>query len=208
MIKILVSLVLIFSFLGCRNYDSQRYIDNENHALESILHQMIDYQSMVQHNKMDTTNVKIFLFSTLDTIVCEFYRPGFSFNENGDLYPIVLSREKQKEYKAELEQYELDKKLFSPFINGKIKSRELDHKFEYSNLEVVLFSENLLSLNLKPNELGYMYVSRIVFDRNFKKGYLSFSFFCGQACLWRYNIEIHKINGKWEISRYFSGGIA
>ncbi len=193
MIKILIPLVLILAFFGCRNYDNQRYIDRENLAIESIIHQMIDFYSIVESNNLDTKNLKLYLISTLDTNIFESY-PGLFLDS--------------EEYKADLEKSSQEKKLFVTFRKGAIKSRELNHQFDYTNLEVVLLSESPENLSVSSNELGYLYVSRIVFNRSFSKGYLSFRFFCGEACAFGYNIEIVLIDNTWEISRYFSGFMA
>ena len=59
-----------------------------------------------------------------------------------------------------------------------------------------------------PNIFGYLFISRVIFKRDFTVGYLGYSFFCGGGCAWNNNIEIRKQDSKWKITKYFSGGIA
>lgn len=200
---------ILISLVGCINYETEKYFDQENKAINDIIPQMIDYHEMVKMNSLDTLNLKLFLIATLDTQIYEIYKPdGYVVSENGNNLPDEEITERQKEYEEDLEKYKQELKLFSALKNGSVKRRILDYKFEYSTLKIELIPERPHELNLKQNEFGYLYVSRILFNRSYDTGYLSFSFYCGEGCAWDNNIEIVKINGRWKISRYFSGGIA
>ena len=88
----------------------------------------------------------------------------------------------------------------------------MNYSFKSEKLNIELIKkekiETLENFDTKKNEIGYLFISRIVFNRNFTKGYLYFNFICGDGCGWGENIEIKKINGKWKRTESFSGGIA
>jgi len=90
-------------------------------------------------------------------------------------------------------------------------------EIRYSNLKVVPVFEkyegSIITVyneksKMNKNIFGCLGISRILFNRNFDVGYLSYGFYCGQGCFWCENVEIKKINGKWKISEHYSGGIA
>jgi len=204
-----IVILLVFSSLyGCRNYESDKYIIVENEAINDIIHQLIDYETIVK-NHLDTNHLKLFLISPL-------YVKGFDtyeipcFSEYVDRSGLTDSevKEYKEDYGKIYKRLKEEQKDFAPLIKGKFKERTLDYKFEYPNLQVELISEKYLFNELKQNEMGYLSISRIIFNRSFDKGYLSYGVYCGEGCFWENNIEIIKINGKWKISKYFSGGIA
>lgn len=209
MINKIFFLLVFLSFYSCRNYESEKYIINENKAINDIIPQLVNYDEMVKMNDLDTNHLVLFLISSLDTEIREIYEPrGFIISENGVKLPDAEINNGKRIYEEEYEKYEKEKRLFAPLQNGKLKKRILNYKFEYSNLQIELISNSPSDFKLNQNEFGYLYISRIIFNRNFNKGYLSFSFFCGEACAWDNNIEIVKVNGKWKISECFSGGMA
>ena len=191
--KLFIALVFL-SLCGCRNYESKEYIAIENEAINDIILQLIDYE-IIKTNHADTNHLKLFLFSSLDTMV-------YDIDESLLLESVYADDE------VRYERLKKELKKFAPFKEGKIKERTLDYKSEYSNMEVVLIPYSLFGEEFRENELGYLWISRICFNRRFDKGYLQYGFFCGEGCLWKNNIEIVKMNGKWQISEYFSGGIA
>ena len=207
--RLIVLFLVLSTVYGCRNYDSERYINCENEAINDILRQLIDYDEMVKMNDFDTTRLTLLLISRLDTITYDIYEPdGYVISTNGVKLPDSEIKENKKDYEERLEKFKKEQRLFAPLKNGKFKQRILDYKFEYSNLQVELIPEFPNILELKQNEYGFLYISRIIFNRSIDKGFLSYSFLCGEGCYWAGNIEIIKINGKWEISEFFSGGIA
>lgn len=181
--KLVCTLTVILLLVSCRNYNSQEYINEENQAINDLIPEMTNYNAMVKMNNYDTTILKLYIISCLDTSVYEFYKP-----EGNN---IGMNKEE---------------KSFAPLKNGKIKERSLNFNFRCKGLKIELKDENLFKVN--ENEFGYLTVSRIIFNKNFDIGYLSYSFYCGMDCFWAENIEIKKINGKWKISERFSGGIA
>ena len=181
----------------------------ENEAINNVIHQLIKYDIIVELNQLDTNHLKIFLSSSLDTAIYPISEPV-----DFDRY-FSVGNSTDAEIKAYKEQYDeyyknrkKEQKEFAPFKKGKIKKRTLDYKFEYSNLQVKLIEYPDKFEELKQNEYGFLYISRIVFNRHFDKGYLAYAFFCGEGCYWSENIEIVRVNGKWKISETFSGGIA
>ncbi|WP_461637132.1 hypothetical protein [Labilibaculum euxinus] len=185
MIKKMTILILLSSLIGCMNYETEKYIDQENKAINEIIPQMIKYHEMVKMNNLDTLNLRLFLISTLDTQICEINKPdGFVISENGVKLPNEEIKEGQKEYEENIEKYKLEMRLFSALRNGTLNKRVLDYKFEYLTLKIELIPEQNLDYKLKQNEFGYLKVSRIILNRKYDKGYLSFSFYCGEGCYW------------------------
>jgi len=208
--KILI-LFLIYLLIGCNNYNSEEYISNENSAIKDIIPQLTDFENMVDRNKLNTNNkLKLFLISSLNAYASEIHEPnGYVTSVNGIKVEKLEIKKRKKEYEEEYEKYKREKKLFRKLRKGKINKRILTTNFKYSNLKIELIPENKnRKLKLRENEFGYLFISRIVFNRTFNKGYLSYSFFCGSGCAWYSNIEIEKVKGKWIISETFSGGIA
>jgi len=89
------------------------------------------------------------------------------------------------------------------------KDQVMNYKFNVPNLIVKISKDSdLINHNLKKSDFGNLEISRIIFNADLNKGYLHYTFFCGQGCFWNNNIEIRKINDKWQIVKYYSGGIA
>ena len=199
-------LLALLSLYSCRNYESKEYITIENGAINDIIRQLINYDDMVKWNDFDTTNTKILLTSTLGTDIMNIDEP-----EDFDRY-FNINRIKDSEmeyykklYSKMIKNHKKEREAFAPLTKGKLKERIFDYQFEYSNLQIELIPEYS---ELKENEYGFLYISRIIFNRCFDKGYLSYAFWCGEGCYWSGNIEIIKVNGKWEMSEEFSGRIA
>ena len=233
MINRIFILLAFFTLYSCRNYESKKYITIENDAINDIIRQLINYDYLIKMNDFDTTNIKILLTSSLGTDIVSINEPSRMewvwTHVNGVKLPDTVIKAKEKRYEEAFKKYRRQESLFAPLQNGKLKKRIFDYQFEYSNLQVELipecpdkfeelkqseyydtFSRWLYSKcsELKENEYGFLYISRIIFNRCFDKGYLSYEFWCGEGCWWTGNIEIIKVNGKWEVSREFSGEIA
>ena len=210
MVKRIFILIVFSSLYSCRNYDSEKYINHENEAINDIIVQLIKYDVMVEMNNFDTNHLKIFLISSLDTAIYNIYEPE-EFERYYNVSKCTASEieEYKKEYEEMCKKHKKEQKAFMPIKKGVLKKRILEYNFSYPNLQVELIPECPEKFEkLKQNEYGFLYISRIVFNRYFDKGYLAYSFFCGEGCYWSENIEIVKINGKWKISETFSGGIA
>ena len=66
---------------------------------------------------------------------------------------------------------------------------------------------NIILTNIdKNNEEGENIIEKIKNKKTL--GYVSFSFFCGEACYWSAVIEIMKVNGKRAENREIAGLIA
>ena len=133
----------------------------------------------------------LYVESVLDTTTAYTFKPEENFTE---IEADELSKEEIEQIKLNFIQdsikYEREKKLFLDLKNDKIKKRPLNYPFKSTN----------------ENEFGYLFISRIIFNEDYTKGYLHYDFICGDGCAWDYNIEIVKIDDKWKISEYFSGG--
>jgi len=199
-------LLALLSLYSCRNYESKEYITIENGAINDIIRQLINYDDMVKWNDFDTTNTKILLTSTLGTDIMNIDEPG-DFDRYFNINRIKDSEMEyyKKLYSEMVKNHKKEREAFAPLTKGKLKERIFDYQFEYSNLQIELIPD---CSELKENEYGFLYISRIIFNRCFDKGYLSYEFWCGEDCYWSGNIEIIKVNGKWEMSEEFSGSIA
>ena len=210
---IIIVVLVIFSFSSCQNYESEKYIKMENKAINDIILEMTRFEEMKELNELRNEKLKLYILSTLDTITAYRIKPtGYDIGANGIDYSKERIERNKNKFEEDLKQYEFEKKKFLDLKNGIIKTRNLNYSIKNEKLNIELITrekvEALENFETKKNEFGYLFISRIVFNRNFTKGYLHFDFICGVGCAWDNNIEIKKVNGKWKIMEYFSGGIA
>ena len=208
-----IIILVIFCFSNCQNYESEKYIKIENEAIKDIILEITKFKEMNELNNWKNKKNKLYLISKLDTITAWISKPtGYYIGADGTYYSEEKIEKNKKEFELNLEKYEKEERLFSNFKNGKIKSRNLKSSFENLKLKIELIKtekiQKLKSFETNENEFGYLSISRIDFNRDFTKGYLHFNFICGIGCAWNSNIEIKKVNGKWKITEYFSGGVA
>lgn len=208
--KILFILITVVSIFSCKNYDSKEYIENENQAINDVILEMTEFDKMKRLNKWGNVKHKLYIIAKLDTISAWTQEPkGYTVEINNTRLSEKKIAENKKRYEDELKAYEKEKFLFKNLKNGKLKPRKLDYHFQNKNLEIKLVKAEKFEANkTMDNEYGYLFVSRVVFNKDFTKGYLHYEFFCGEACAWNNNIEITKVNEVWKITKVFSGGIA
>ena len=211
--SLIIVVLIIFSFSSCQNYESEKYIKMENEAINDILLEMTKFEEMKELNEFRNEKLKLYVLSTLDTTTAYTIKPtGYYIGANGIDYSKERIERNKNKFEEDLRQYEFEKKIFIDLKNGKIKTRELNNSIKNEKLNIELITrekiDGLENFDTKKNEFGYLFISRIVFNRNFTKGYLHFDFICGDGCAWDNNIEIKRVNGKWKITEYFSGGIA
>ncbi|WP_435263817.1 hypothetical protein [Tenacibaculum sp. nBUS_03] len=185
----------------------------ENEAINDIILEMTKFEEMKELNEFRKEKLKLYVLSTLDTITAYTIKPtGYDIGANGIDYSKERIEKNKNKFEKDLRQYEFEKKIFIDLKKGKIKTRELNNSIKNEKLNIELITREkidvLENFDTKKNEFGYLFISRIVFNRNFTKGYLRFDFICGDGCAWDSNIEIKRVNGKWKITEYFSGGIA
>ena len=208
----IVFFFMILSLSSCVNYNSENYINAENEAIKEIIPLLTDFKRMSKMNNKDIKKLKLYLISTLNTRISEIYDPKGKYIISADGIDLSESEilENKTQNLKEIKRARNEKEIFADLIDGTIRERKLDYEFEYPNLKIELVSKNadINNNNLTKNEFGYLLISRIILNRNFDKGYLSYTFYCGSACVWAENIEIKKIDGKWKITEIFSGGIA
>jgi len=208
--KSLLILTILINFLSCQNYESEKYIEKENIAINDLILEMIKFDEMVKLNNWDNKQLKLYIFSKLDTNTAYSVKPtGYDTGANG----ISYSKEKivgnKKRFENELEKFEKEERLYYDLKKGKIKERNLDYNFSNEKIAFEYINpQNIKDFNPKKNEYGYLGVSRIIFNWNYTVGYLHYTFFCGDLCAWNDNIKIEKINGKWKIVERYSGGIS
>jgi hypothetical protein len=208
--RIIVIVVIITSLWSCRNYDSPKYIATENEAINDIILDVTNFIEMKQLNDWPDEKLTLYVHFKLDTFSAHVEPPGgFIIAMNGtDLSESEIA-ENKKEYEERLARYEKERKIFKKFKDGSIKSRTLNHAIITDNLNIQLFdADTLQSFSVNKHVFGYLGMSRILFNRDFTKGHLYYSFLCGAGCAWFGNIEITKVNGQWKITENYSGGIA
>ncbi|MBB3696468.1 hypothetical protein KMW28_10240 [Flammeovirga yaeyamensis] len=208
--KLTLKILILFSCVSCSNYESDIYINTEYEAINDILIELIKFKEVKRIKTRGDEKSKLYIISTLDTVTAQIFKPeGYLIGMDGfDITKEEIDHQK-KEYETSLEYYYEEEKLFRKLKNGSIKEREIHHVFdnEYFDIRLIPLDE-FKGFETDSEELGYLFISRIVFNKDYTKGYLHYSFACGIACFWDNNIEISKVNGKWMITKYFSGGIA
>lgn len=208
--NIFLKFIWFSCILSCQNFDSEKYHKNENQAISDLILEMTNFEEAKKLNNFQNKKLKLYLASTLDTATAWTKKPqGYITAIDG----IQLSKEQIKKnkqrYEIEVANYEKENQLFESLKNGKIKKRSLNHLFQNQYLKIELIEpDRIKSLETRNNEFGYLFISRIIFNKNFTKGYLHYEFFCGVGCAWNYNIEISKVKDKWVITDSYSGGIA
>jgi len=185
----------------------------EKIAINDIILEMTQFEKLKNSNVWKNGIMTLYIISELGTSTAYSIKPtGYDIGENGIDYTKEKVEKNKKEFEDELKKYEYEENLFAKLKKGKISKRKLKSSFENDFLDIQLIVpekiRELESFKTKENELGYLSISRIIFNSKFNKGYLHFDFICGEGCAWDNNIEIKKINGKWKITKYFSGGIA
>ncbi len=185
-----ILIFLLVLSISCINPNNERYKLHENNAINDVIPEMIDYYNMSNLNNWHEKDMLLKIGDTLSNRTAMISKP-IDYDE------------------IKIEEYELELKLFDKLTNKKILPRKLNFDFQNENFEIVLVDPTSQeNYKTSGNEIGYLFVSRVLFNRNFTKGYTSYIYFCGEACVWDNNIELVKKNNKWKISRYFSGGIS
>ena len=200
----IILLLLTISIFSCTNYDSEKYILNENEVIIDIIPDLIDLNDMISMNNYKSDSLNLYLNSTLNN-------ENIAFTEQFDSFLDKFENDSLKEM------FDREKTNFKAFTKKSIKPRNLDIKIKYSNLNVIIIPSHENSRNIiqtynekaenDKNIFGSLDMSRIIFDKNYEIGYLSYGFYCGKSCFWSSNIQIRKLNGKWKISETYSGGI-
>ena len=206
--KLTIVTFIVISFISCQKNNSNKYIKIENEAINDIILEMTKFDEM--KDKFNPTDKKHILYveAVLDTTTAYTFKPEIDVTE---IESDELSKEEIEELKLNFIQdsikYEREKKLFADLKNDKIKKRPLTYPFKSNQLNIKYFnSEEIEDFDTNENEFGYLFISRIIFNEDYTKGYLHYDFICGDGCAWDYNIEIVKIDDRWKISEYFSGG--
>ncbi|MCD8529189.1 MAG: hypothetical protein LRY27_04370 [Chitinophagales bacterium] len=168
---------------------------------------------MKERNNWQDDSVKLYVYPTLDLLTARMFDPTSRGYEITDWNNEPLSQKEieinRKEYEQAIKDYKYEMKLFKNFRNGKLKERTLDAIFSNQKINIEFLQDSAYNnFNLEADCIGYLFISRIIFNWNYTKGYMHYTYYCGDACAWDDNIEIQKINGKWIITKKLSGGIA
>lgn len=205
-------LLILFSFLifGCRDYENQKYFSEEEEAIEELIAEFIQLDEMLSMNNYGDSIPILYVISQLDNKI-QVYQDTTETITKEDSTGTYVTRELSPSTVEENE-------LFEPLTSGDFNKRILAKSLQHDLLNIVMLPEtefqnehlgNIVG-RMEQNEgiYGYLYLTRIIFNRDYTVGYLGYAFFCGAGCAWNDNIEIRKEGGKWVISRYFSGGIS
>lgn len=201
---------LSFLLFGCRDYESEKYISEEEVAIEELFAKFIQLDEMLSMNDYGDSIPTLYIISQLDNTV-QVYQDSIETIIREDSTGTYITRELSAKTVEENE-------LFAPLTSGDFNKRVLTNSIQHELLDIRMLQEtefqnehlgNIVDRMEKNKRVfGYLFLTRIIFNRDFTVGYLGYAFFCGAGCAWDNNIEIRKEKGKWIISRYFSGGIA
>ena len=182
---------------GCRDFESDKYYSEEEAAINGLFTQFIDLEAMLSMNEYENSIPILYIINQLDSEV----------HIHQDSVDNQLSEGTIEE-----------NTLFKPLTSGLLKKRNLPNSVQHKLLNVMMLSEEDFQTEHRANIverlennrriLGYLHLTRIIFNKDFTVGYLGYDFYCGVGCAWNNNIEIRKENGQWIIVRYLSGGIA
>ena len=199
--KYLILSIFFLSVISCRKYESREYFENENNAIIDIIPELIDLNYMIKSR--DKKELKLIVNRELDIKNISFIEEKF------DYYSTLKEKDSLKDI------IKREKNGFKPFTDKKLLKRDLRIQIKYDDLEIVIKSfenkklfETFQKKSKNENILGCLIISRIIFDKKYESGYMTFGFYCGDGCFWSNNIQIKKINEKWIISERFAGGIA
>jgi hypothetical protein len=190
--SILTLLIIITLTISCTNFDGDKYWGEEDRAIVDLIPKMVEAEYMIAHNDYGTNRPTVIIIEDL-------------FNE------LAIS-----EYDSVSD---IDRQQLEPLTSKQINSRKitLDLFTKLKELNVKLISQQEFEKHHKDNLVenvnrdklfGYLWISRIVFTDDFQSGYVSFNFFCGEACTWNSVLEIKKVNGRWTQGKFLFGGIA
>lgn len=193
--SIIIQVVTIILFLGsavmsCSRFEKEAYVAEEDKALLDMIPSMVDAEYLLTHNDYGNSRPKLYIIEDLNNTL------------------------KWTKYDSIGEQ---DERALAPLLNSKLSKRKISSDLSYDNFDVKLLTieefqtrheKDMTEIIERGGVLGYLAISRIVFDSEFEKGYMSFYFFCGSGCAWDSTIEIIKDNGSWKKNRFLFGGAA
>lgn len=210
MTRLIITLLLLYSFTSCQDYENEEYVKIENEAISDIIPEITDYQKITKLPQQKNDHLKLFVCNKLDNTTAWTQKPeGYSTGQNGEAYSKERAEENKIEFEEDIDKYVQEEALFFNLKSGKIKKRTLQHTFDLKGLDIEFVEiDNIKNYKLQEGEIGVLFISRIDFNSAFTKGYLHYRFFCGEACAWSSNIEIQKVNWVWKITEYFSGVVA
>ena len=79
----IILLLLTISIFSCTNYDSEKYILNENEVIIDIIPDLIDLNDMISMNNYKSDSLNLYLNSTLNNENIAFTEQFDSFLEIG-----------------------------------------------------------------------------------------------------------------------------
>ena len=73
--RITVIVLIILSSFGCQNYESEKYINAENEAINDLILEMTKYEEMRRINEWYNEKLVLYIISSLDTGTARIYKP-------------------------------------------------------------------------------------------------------------------------------------
>lgn len=199
-----------FLLFGCTGCESEKYVSEEEMAIEELFTEFIQLDEMLSINDYGDSIPTLYLISQLDN-TDQVYQDTIETIIKEDSAGIYITRELSPKTVEENE-------MFEPLTSGDFNKRVLTNTVHHELLNIQMLPEtefqnehlgNIVERMEQDRRIfGYLYLTRIIFNRDYTVGYLGYAFFCGTGCYWDNNIEIRKEGGKWIISKHFSGGIA
>jgi len=186
-------LAIVLIFISCSRYNDLDYQAEENKAVIDIIPILVEADYMLSYNDYKTKRPILYLLKELSGYIDTTYINIDNIDKN-------------------------DLKLIKSLVDGTIPDRQLNDTIfdKYNNFIVNVLSkkdyekyhaDNYPEKMTKDNNVvfGYLWISRFVFNRQLNKGYLNYTFFCGDACAWGATIEVKKVNNKWTKTRELIG---
>lgn len=195
-LTITLTSVLISSCIDkYRIANSDKIFKEEIAAYNDILNEIVDttsyFKEMAEHNG------KIAVFFLFDTLISTENRCVNEYPANTNYIKALFEK----------------RQFWTGQING-IKNYKFIRATKYPKDTIIAETLHVLlqdSLKIEQGEWftgKWLEFSRICFNSEMTKGYLSYYVWCGNSCSWGDNLEIEKINGKWKVTERYRGPVS
>ncbi len=174
-------LAIVAIAISCTTYDSENYLNEEKIALQNLITEMIGYESVLMDSATVTPNV--YINSELDNEL-KITNTQYEGLSDVDREPLAMLA------KSKLSKRMLPKDIFN----------------DRQDLNVKLLSGNenqSLQLDKDAKLTKHLFISRILFTPDFKKGYLTYETQCNKTCGSNSILSIKKIDGQWTIDEFW-----
>lgn len=144
----------------------------------------IEFETLLNNRKLDTSELKIFLYDTLTTYKSNDFLEGVLTNRNFDAnFPVDTSWIK------------LIRKLNQMDAPLNFNLTEINQTGNYN----LVSQEEFNDTTDNKRRIGIMTLSRVAFSENLKRGVFYYSFYCGRLCGWGNIVFVEKKGDEWKI---------